>query len=166
MHTDTRHFWALLALLLLLAFTFQGTRGIWEPDEGRYTSGGINMLRSGDWLVPTIDAEHPHLTKPPMTYWALAASFGALGANEWAARLPAALAFVGTGLLRVRARTPARAGEALAAARRLVAVVCAVLRSQHRHARTALLVLFETAAMWAFVEAWCAGARVGAAGSA
>jgi molybdopterin converting factor small subunit len=54
---------------------------------------------SRDWLVPTLDGEHPHLTKPPMTYWALASSFGLLGTNEWAARLPGALAFVGTGLL-------------------------------------------------------------------
>ena len=57
------------------------------------------MLASGDWLLPTLDGEHPHLTKPPMTYWALASSFGLLGTNEWAARLPGALAFVGTGLL-------------------------------------------------------------------
>jgi 4-amino-4-deoxy-L-arabinose transferase-like glycosyltransferase len=97
-NTDARAFWALLALLALLAFAFQGTRGIWEPDEGRYTSAGVNMLRGGDWRVPTIDGEHPHLTKPPMVYWALASSFAVLGENEWAARLPAALAFVGTGL--------------------------------------------------------------------
>ncbi len=89
----------LVGLLLLLAFAFQGTRGIWEPDEGRYTSAGLHMLKSGDWLVPTLDGEHPHLTKPPVTYWALASSFALLGQNEWAARLPGALAFVGTGLL-------------------------------------------------------------------
>ncbi len=88
----------LVALLCLMAFAFQGTRGIWEPDEGRYSSAGINMHESGDWLIPTIDGEHPHLTKPPMTYWALAASFAALGHNEWAARLPGALAYIGTGL--------------------------------------------------------------------
>jgi 4-amino-4-deoxy-L-arabinose transferase-like glycosyltransferase len=91
--------WWLLALLVLMAFAFQGTRGLWEPDEGRYTATGINMLKSGDWLVPTVDGERPHLTKPPITYWAIAASVGALGYNEWAARLPGALAFVGTGLL-------------------------------------------------------------------
>ena len=88
----------LVALLCLMAFAFQGTRGIWEPDEGRYSSAGINMHESGDWLIPTIDGEHPHLTKPPMTYWALAASFALLGHNEWAARLPSAIAYIGTGL--------------------------------------------------------------------
>ena len=57
----------LLTLLLLVAFAFQGTRGIWEPDEGRYSSAGVNMHESGDWLIPTVDGEHPHLTKPPVT---------------------------------------------------------------------------------------------------
>ena len=72
--------WWLLALLVSMAFAFQGTRGIWEPDEGRYTVAGLNMLESGDWLVPTLDGEHPHLTKPPITYWAIAAS---VGRNKW-----------------------------------------------------------------------------------
>src|SRR5215218_6329344 len=90
-------FWWLLALLCVIAFAFQGTRGIWEPDEGRYSSAGINMHEHGNWLVPTVDGEHPHLTKPPMIYWALASSFAAFGHNEWAARLPSALAFVGAG---------------------------------------------------------------------
>ena len=40
--------WWLVALLVLMAFAFQGTRGLWEPDEGRYTATGINMLKSGD----------------------------------------------------------------------------------------------------------------------
>ena len=88
----------LVALLCLMAIAFQGTRGLWEPDEGRYSSGGVQMERSGDWLIPTVDGEKPHLTKPPVTYWALAASFALLGQNEWAARAPSALAYVGTGL--------------------------------------------------------------------
>jgi 4-amino-4-deoxy-L-arabinose transferase-like glycosyltransferase len=151
-HT-ARTVWGLLALLALLAFAFQGTRGIWEPDEGRYTSGGINMLRDGDWMVPSIDAEHPHLTKPPVVYWALASSFGAFGANEWAARLPAALAFVGTGLLLFglgRRFVPGRPW--------LPTIVWSLSFAPFFAANIvstdALLLLFETAAMWAFVEGW------------
>jgi 4-amino-4-deoxy-L-arabinose transferase len=153
MPASARTFCSLLALLALLAFAFQGSRGIWEPDEGRYTSVGINMLRGGDWLVPTIDMEHPHLTKPPVTYWALAASFGLLGANEWAARLPAALAFVGTGLLLFglgRRLLPAKPW--------LPTVVWSLSLAPFFGANIvstdALLVFFETAAMAAFVEAW------------
>jgi 4-amino-4-deoxy-L-arabinose transferase len=151
--TDRRSLWVILALLLLLAFAFQGSRGIWEPDEGRYTSAGINMLRSGDWMVPSIDAEHPHLTKPPVTYWALAASFGLFGPNEWAARLPAALAFVGTGLFVFGL------GRRLVPARPWLAPVVwslsfAPFLSANIVSTDILLLLFETAAMWALVEAW------------
>jgi len=145
--------WALVALLVLMAFAFQGTRGIYEPDEGRYSATAINMLKSGDWLVPTVDGEHPHLTKPPVTYWALAASMGTFGRNEWAARLPGALAFVGTGLFVFglgRRLCPAKPW--------LPAVIwslsLAPLVGGNIISTDALLTLFETAAMFAFVEAW------------
>jgi len=92
MRASARPPWWLVVLLLLIAFAFQGSRAIWEPDEGRYTGASLNMLASGDWLLPTVDGEHPHLTKPPMIYWTVASSFGLFGINEWAARLPGALA--------------------------------------------------------------------------
>ena len=143
----------LVALLCLMAFAFQGTRGLWEPDEGRYSSGGIHMEQSGNWLIPTVDGETPHLTKPPLTYWALAASFAALGHNEWAARLPSALAYVGTGLFVFglgRRLCPRRPW--------LPAVVWGLsfgpVIAANVVSTDPLLVLFETAAMYAFVEAW------------
>jgi len=153
MRPSARPPWWLVALLVLVAFAFQGTRSIWEPDEGRYTGAGINMLESGDWLVPSIDGEHPHLTKPPIVYWALASSFGLFGTNEWAARLPGALAFVGTGLLVFglgRRLVPARpALPALVWTLSLGPVIGANVVSTD-----ALLMFTETAAMLAFVEAW------------
>ena len=36
-------------LSVVLAFGFLGARGIWDPDEGRYTNVALNMLSSGDW---------------------------------------------------------------------------------------------------------------------
>jgi len=143
----------LVALLCLMAFALQGTRGIWDPDEGRYSSGGIHMLEGGDWLVPTVDGEQPHLTKPPLTYWALAASFAVFGHNEWAARLPNALAFVGTGLFvfglgrRLCPRRPSL--PAVVWGLSLGPFVAANIVSTDT-----LLTFFETAAMYAFVEAW------------
>lgn len=106
----------LCALLMVLAFAFQGSRPLYDADEGRYTTIALNMLDSGDFVVPHLDADHPHYTKPPMTYWALAGSFALFGVNEWAARVPSALAFFGTGLLvawmarRLAYRNPWRAG--------------------------------------------------------
>jgi len=57
------------------------------------------MLSLDAWLVPHLDRDHEHFTKPPLTYWAIAGSLRLFGSNEWAARLPNALAFVLTGLL-------------------------------------------------------------------
>jgi len=88
--------WLLLVLLAfaaVLAFAFQGGRGLWGPDEGRYANTALQMLDSGDFLVPRRSAEHPQFSKPPLTYWAIAASVTVFGRNEWALRLPSALAF-------------------------------------------------------------------------
>ena len=77
-------------------------RGIWESDEGRYTAVPVEMLRSGDLLTPRLNLDQPHLTKPPLTYWSVAASFAAFGPSELAARLPNLLAFVLTVLVVLR----------------------------------------------------------------
>ena len=83
---------ALLAVVLALGFL--GLRGIWDPDEGRYTNVAMHMLDSGDWLNPYRNDETGHWTKPPLTYWAIAGSVAVFGRNPWAARLPSALAFL------------------------------------------------------------------------
>lgn len=95
--TPTVTRWKALLPALLIAtafFAFLGSRGLNEPDEGRYAELGREMLISGDWLVPHLNG-FPHFQKPPMLYWLTAASFGAFGVNEWAARLPSALAALG-----------------------------------------------------------------------
>lgn len=83
-----------IALLLL-----QNQRGLWETDEGRYTAVAMQMLDSGDFLRPHLDQDTPHFSKPPLTYWAIAASLALFGHQEWAARLPNTLAFILTLLL-------------------------------------------------------------------
>lgn len=84
----------LLAALLAYAFAFLGSRGLWDPDEGRYTAVALEMLRSGDSIHPQLHPEHPHYTKPPLTYWAIEGAVAAFGHSEWAVRSPGALAFV------------------------------------------------------------------------
>ena len=44
-------FWLTLACALALGFAFQGSRGLWETDEGRYTQVAMEMLRSGDYIT-------------------------------------------------------------------------------------------------------------------
>jgi 4-amino-4-deoxy-L-arabinose transferase-like glycosyltransferase len=83
-----------VVISLLLAFAFLGTRAIWDPDEGRYTNVALNMLESGDWIHPMRNEHVGHWTKPPLTYWVVAASVASFGYNPWAARIPYALAFL------------------------------------------------------------------------
>lgn len=95
---NSRHVFAALAFAAVLLFWHLGARGLNEPDEGRYASVALRMLDSRDWLHPIFNGQ-PHLTKPPMTYWVMAANFRMFGATEWAARLHAALAAWGVLLL-------------------------------------------------------------------
>ena len=83
--------WGLPALTLFTFFFLLGSRSLNEPDEGRYSEIAREMIETGDWLVPHL-WYLPHLDKPPMTYWLVAASMKLFGQNEWAARLPVALA--------------------------------------------------------------------------
>lgn len=87
--------WTVFGLAVLAVFCQLGTRGLNEPDEGRYAEIGREMVASGDWLVPRWNGIE-HLSKPPVTYWSIAASLKLFGVNEFAARLPAALAALGT----------------------------------------------------------------------
>ena len=85
--------WGLPALTLFTFFFLLGSRSLNEPDEGRYSEIAREMIETGNWLVPHL-WYLPHLDKPPMTYWLVAASMKLFGQNEWAARLPVALASV------------------------------------------------------------------------
>ena len=64
--------------------------------EGLRAIVAQEFLRSGNWIVPTLYGE-PLLTKPPGMYAAIAlVSWPFGGVSEWTARLPAALAAMGT----------------------------------------------------------------------
>jgi 4-amino-4-deoxy-L-arabinose transferase-like glycosyltransferase len=84
--------YALLAAILYLPGL--GRPALWEPDEGRYAEIAREMVVSGDYVTPRDDFEL-YFEKPPLVYWADAASIGVFGANEFAVRLPAALFSVG-----------------------------------------------------------------------
>jgi len=145
--------WWLLVLLVLLAFAFQGTRGIWEPDEGRYTAAGLNMLERGDWLVPTLDGQHPHLTKPPITYWAIGGSIALLGHNEWARACPVHSPSSAPGCW-CSASADACARRSPGCRPFVWSLGLAPMFAANIVSTDVLLMLFETAAMFAFVEAW------------
>jgi 4-amino-4-deoxy-L-arabinose transferase-like glycosyltransferase len=80
---------AVLAALLYLPGL--GRPALWEPDEGRYAEIAREMAVSGDYVTPHLDWEL-YFEKPPLVYWANALTIRLFGANEFAVRLPAALA--------------------------------------------------------------------------
>ncbi|HET6330618.1 MAG TPA: glycosyltransferase family 39 protein [Holophagaceae bacterium] len=77
--------WAALGLLPLFL------RPLWEPDEARYAEIPREMLASHDWLTPRLNGVL-YFEKPPLQYWMSAVSIKLFGHQDWAARLPLALA--------------------------------------------------------------------------
>lgn len=87
---------ALTAALVLLA-NLGGPR-LWDDDEPRNAGCAAEMLARGDWIVPTFNAElRTH--KPVLVYWCMMVSYSLFGVHELSARLPSALAAIGTALL-------------------------------------------------------------------
>jgi 4-amino-4-deoxy-L-arabinose transferase-like glycosyltransferase len=76
---------ALLLTAIWLAATLW-IRPLALPDEGRYAGVAWEMLRSGNWLVPTLDGL-PYFHKPPLFYWITAGAMSLFGTTEWAVRI-------------------------------------------------------------------------------
>jgi 4-amino-4-deoxy-L-arabinose transferase-like glycosyltransferase len=103
---------ALFALLAVVWLEPAGSR-LAEPDESRYAEIPREMLAAGDLVVPRLNGV-PYFEKPPLLYWANAASLSLFGETPWAARLPTRLAGLGTMLLVFLAAGGASSGTAAA----------------------------------------------------
>lgn len=94
-----RRFDKVAALVIILAAIvlggWLGSRGLGEPDEGRFGEVAREMAMQQDWLIPHLNGV-PHLQKPPLVYWLTAVFIRLFGPNEWAVRLTPALAGFGT----------------------------------------------------------------------
>ena len=150
--------WILLtAFALVVAFAFQGTRGLYDPSEGRYAEVAREMRATGNYLEPTL-AHHPHWTKPPLTYWTIATGLAVLGDNTWGVRASNALAFVVTTLaVAATAATLWGATTGFVAGLIYLSSLFPVLGASVATADT-LLAMWATLALLAYVRAW-RGAR-------
>ena len=141
------------AAVLAFALAFQGSRPLWEPDEGRYAAVAVHMNRSGDHLVPRLHHEYPHFTKPPLTYWSIAAAMEAVGESEWALRLPNALAFAATALLVYGIGRRLCPDQAVLAATVYATFLLPTVAANIANSDT-LLTAFEALAVWGFASWW------------
>src|SRR5947209_931336 len=93
----TRH--ALLAFLLALTAVLHIGTAAWgdlyDGAEGQLSGGAREMVDSRKWLVPTNNGA-PILETPPLAYWTVALSLKIFGVSAAAARLPIALAMLGS----------------------------------------------------------------------
>jgi 4-amino-4-deoxy-L-arabinose transferase-like glycosyltransferase len=92
--------WGLFIFLavLLLSVPQAALLPLLDRDEPRFAEASREMRQSGHFVVPTFNGA-PRYAKPPLIYWAQAASFRLLGENAWTARLPSLLATASTALI-------------------------------------------------------------------
>jgi 4-amino-4-deoxy-L-arabinose transferase-like glycosyltransferase len=140
----------LLGIGLVVLFTNLGGPRLWDRDEPRNAGCTREMLARGDWVVPVFDGElRTH--KPILLYWCMMGAYAVCGDTEFGARLPSALAALGTMFLTygVGSRLFSRRVGFWSA----VALVTALMFDVAARAATpdALLVFWTTATLAAYV---------------
>jgi hypothetical protein len=83
--------WLLVCACALLLLPSLGLYPLFNDDEGAFSEATREILQSGDWLSTTLNGA-PRYDKPILIYWLQALSVSCLGLNEFALRLPSALA--------------------------------------------------------------------------
>lgn len=68
-----------------------GQPSLWDIDEGNNAEAAREMLLSENWIVPQFNYAL-RTDKPPLLYWLQITGYNHFGVNEFAARLPSALA--------------------------------------------------------------------------
>jgi 4-amino-4-deoxy-L-arabinose transferase-like glycosyltransferase len=85
----------LAGFLSLVWLASLASRPLFNPDEARYAEIPREMLSGGDWVIPHLNGLD-YIEKPPLQYWATAATYRLLGVSEFSARLYTALTALAT----------------------------------------------------------------------
>ena len=86
--------WAVLAAVVLSRLPTMVLLPLTDTTEARYGAIARLMAVTGDWITPWFAPGVPFWGKPPLAFWAQAASFQWLGGGELALRLPSWLAYL------------------------------------------------------------------------
>jgi 4-amino-4-deoxy-L-arabinose transferase-like glycosyltransferase len=85
------HYALLAGVWAVLCLPNLGGPSLWDIDEGNNAECALEMHESGNYVVPTNNYKL-RVDKPVLLYWLQAAAYRWCGVNEFAARLPSALA--------------------------------------------------------------------------
>lgn len=91
-------FWTVVAAVAVVLFLRSGAVPLTDPEEAGLARSSVEMLATGDVVVPTLEGA-PRLERLPLLHWTQAAFFRWFGVGEFSARLPAVLATLGSLLL-------------------------------------------------------------------
>jgi len=97
-HHRAGHYLLLIALVAGLYLPNLGAPSLWDIDEGNNAEAAREMLERGNWGVPTFNFQ-TRVDKPALLYWLQITAYRVFGINEFAARLPSALAALAAVLL-------------------------------------------------------------------
>ncbi|MEH2419600.1 MAG: glycosyltransferase family 39 protein [Nostoc sp.] len=71
-----------------------GNTGLVDETEPLFAEASRQMLVTGDWITPFFNGD-TRFDKPALIYWCQAIAYAIIGVNEWAVRLPSAIAALG-----------------------------------------------------------------------
>lgn len=97
--TNRPHQPIVLAILWLLFvgwiafFWHLGSISLIDETEPLFAEAARQMKLTGDWITPFFNGE-TRFDKPPLIYWLMTLFYHTMGVNEWAVRLPSALAAI------------------------------------------------------------------------
>ncbi len=87
------HYALLLLVASLLMLPNLGAPSLWDIDEGNNAEAAREMLDAENWVIPTFNFQL-RTDKPALLYWLQIGAYQVFGVNEFAARLPSALAAI------------------------------------------------------------------------
>ncbi|MBH2016730.1 MAG: glycosyltransferase family 39 protein [Burkholderiales bacterium] len=141
---------AWVALLMALWLLGLGSAPLIDVDEGAFSEASREMLASGDWGHTTLNGAD-RFDKPILIYWFQSASLALFGVNEWAARLPSAIAALMWCLAAVRFAQGWMGNQVSRSAAAVVATSLGVLMIGRAATADALL---NALMCWACLDLW------------
>ena len=94
----------ILAIIWLFVINFTafiwhlGSTSLVDETEPLFAEAARQMTVTNNWITPYFNGE-TRFDKPPLIYWLMAIGYRLIGVNEWAVRLPSAIAAIAITIL-------------------------------------------------------------------